>query len=67
MPRMLLKTLTCTVVHFAVAFTAAYLLTGSRAVAAAIGLVEPLCQTLAHTVHERLWQGWGDPSFTQAA
>jgi uncharacterized membrane protein len=49
------KTATYAVMHFAVAFTVAYLLTGSWAAAAAIGLVEPFVQTFAYSLHERAW------------
>ncbi|GGY49177.1 DUF2061 domain-containing protein [Parvularcula lutaonensis] len=51
------KTTTYAVVHFAVAFTVAYALTGSWTAAAAIGLVEPFIQTGAYALHERIWEG----------
>jgi uncharacterized membrane protein len=43
------------VVHFAVAFTVAYLLTGSFGIAGAIALIEPLANTIAYLLHERAW------------
>ncbi len=51
----LAKTGTFAVVHFAVAFTIAYLLTGSFGIASAIALIEPLANTVAYLFHERAW------------
>jgi uncharacterized membrane protein len=51
----LAKTATFAVVHFGVAFTVAYLLTGSAAIAGALALLEPLANTLAYLLHERAW------------
>ena len=51
----LLKTASFATVHFAVAFTVAYALTGSVGIAAGLGLLEPLANTVAFFVHERLW------------
>ena len=52
----LAKTGTFAVVHFAVAFTIAYLLTGSFGIASAIALIEPLANTGAYLLHERAWE-----------
>lgn len=54
--RDLLKTLSFAALHFGVAFTVAYALTGSVAVAAGIGLIEPVANTVAFYFHERAWQ-----------
>ena len=54
--RDLLKTLSFAALHFGVAFTVAYALTGSVAIAAGIGLVEPLANTVAFYFHERAWR-----------
>ena len=51
----LAKTGTFAVVHFAVAFTVAYLLTGSIPIAGALALIEPLANTVAYLLHERIW------------
>jgi uncharacterized membrane protein len=51
----LAKTATFAIVHFAVAFGIAYLLTGSVAIAGALALLEPLANTVAYLVHERAW------------
>lgn len=49
------KTLSFACVHFAVAFTLGYLMTGSIAVGGAVALVEPLCNTVAFHLHEKAW------------
>lgn len=56
MARDLMKTSSFAVLHFGVAFGVAYALTGSVAVAAGIGLIEPLANTVAFFFHERLWR-----------
>ena len=52
----LAKTVTFAVVHFAVAFSIAYLMTGSIRIAGALALVEPMANTVAYYFHERAWQ-----------
>jgi len=60
--RDLLKTLSFATLHFGVAFTVAYALTGSVAIATGIGLIEPLANTVAFYFHERAWRRVdGDP------
>lgn len=49
------KTISFAVVHFTVAFSVAYLLTGSVAVGGLVALVEPLCNTVAYHFHEKVW------------
>lgn len=51
----LAKTGTFAVVHFTVAFTIAYLLTGSVSIAGALALIEPMANTVAYLLHERAW------------
>lgn len=53
--RTLLKTGTYGVMHFAVAILVAFALTRNWHIALAVGVVEPLVQTLAFALHERLW------------
>jgi uncharacterized membrane protein len=55
----MIKTITFAGVHFTVAFTVAYLLTGSIAVGGLVALVEPLCNTVAYHLHEKAWQRFG--------
>ena len=49
------KTLSFAAVHFTVAFTVAYLLTGSFIVGGLLALVEPMCNTFAYHLHEKAW------------
>lgn len=55
LPLSTVKTLTYAVMHFCVAATVAYLLTGSVAAALSIGLIEPFVQTFFYNIHERAW------------
>ncbi len=50
-----IKTLTYGVMHFAVAVAVAYAITRDIGIALAIGMVEPLVQTLFFTAHDRIW------------
>jgi uncharacterized membrane protein len=50
-----LKSMTYGVMHFAVAVTVALALTQNWRVALAIGVIEPLVQTVFFTVHDRVW------------
>lgn len=52
----MIKTLTFGALHVTVAFTVAYLLSGSLMVGGAIALVEPAINTVAYFFHERLWE-----------
>jgi uncharacterized membrane protein len=49
------KTMTFAAVHFTVAFTVAYLMTGSVLVGGAIALIEPAINTVAYFFHEQIW------------
>lgn len=49
------KTLSFACVHFTVAFTLGYLMTGSIAVGGAVAVIEPLCNTVAFHLHEKVW------------
>lgn len=49
------KTMSFAVVHFTVAFTVGYLLSGSVLVGGAIALVEPAVNTVAYHFHEKAW------------
>jgi uncharacterized membrane protein len=52
------KTLTFAIVHFAVAFTVGYVLTGSVVIGGLLALIEPACNTVAYHLHEKAWAGW---------
>jgi uncharacterized membrane protein len=49
------KTFTFAVVHFTVAFSVGYALTGSVVVGGLLALVEPAVNTVAYYLHERVW------------
>ena len=49
------KTISFAAVHFTVAFTVAYAMSGSLLVGGAIALVEPVINTVAYYFHERFW------------
>ena len=51
----MIKTITFAICHFTVAFTVAYVLTGSFGIASALALVEPLVNTVAYYFHEKVW------------
>ena len=51
-----MKTITFAITHFTVAFSVAYLLTGSFVVGGLIALVEPAVNTVAYMIHERIWE-----------
>ena len=53
--RFAMKTLTYATMHLTVAVAVAWALTRDWRVALAVGLVEPLVQTVAFTLHERVW------------
>lgn len=52
----MIKTLSFAMLHFSVAFSIAYLLTGSVLVGGLMALVEPACNTVVFYFHERAWQ-----------
>ena len=56
MPRAAAKTLTYSLTHLTVAVGVAYALTGDWRIALGMGLIEPLVQTVAYTLHERAWE-----------
>lgn len=55
MPRGAVKTASYALMHLLVAMTVAFALTRNWHAALAIGLVEPLVQTFAYSLHERVW------------
>ncbi|QCI11914.1 DUF2061 domain-containing protein [Pseudomonas putida] len=50
------KTLSFSVLHFSIAFTVAYWLTGSALTGGLIAIIEPACNTVAFYFHEKMWQ-----------
>lgn len=53
--RQIAKTGSYSVMHLVVAVAVAYALSGDWRIALGIGIVEPLVQTVAYTIHERVW------------
>lgn len=51
----MIKTMTFAVVHFTVAFSVTYLMTGSVVIGGAIALIEPAVNTIAYYFHEQVW------------
>lgn len=51
----MIKTITFAVMHFSVAFTVAYVLTGDLVIGGAMALVEPMVNTVAFYFHEKAW------------
>ncbi|GAA6144264.1 DUF2061 domain-containing protein [Thalassolituus maritimus] len=49
------KTISFAVMHFAIAFSVAYLLSGSFVIGGAIAIVEPAVNTVGYYFHEKLW------------
>ena len=54
--KIMTKTLTFAVLHFSVAFTVTYLLTGSVIIGGAVALVEPAINTVVFYFHEKVWK-----------
>lgn len=54
--RAALKTGTYSLTHFVVAIAVTFALTRDWRAALAVGLVEPVFQTVAYAVHERVWR-----------
>ena len=50
------KTLSFAIVHFTVAFSVGYGLTGSVVVGGLLALVEPALNTVAYHLHEKAWK-----------
>lgn len=49
------KTFSFALVHFTVAFTVVYLLTGSWLASSLTALIEPAINTVAYHLHEKVW------------
>jgi len=51
----MIKTITFGIVHFSVAFTVTYVITGSFILGGTIALIEPAINTVAYFLHEKAW------------
>ncbi|MFY0641218.1 MAG: DUF2061 domain-containing protein [Bermanella sp.] len=49
------KTISFAIVHFSVAFTITYIMTGSIVIGGALALIEPAVNTVAFHIHEKVW------------
>lgn len=49
------KTLSFAAVHFSVAFSLTYFMTGDIVIGGAIALIEPALNTVAFYFHEKVW------------
>lgn len=50
------KTISFAILHFSVAFSVAYVLTGSFFIGSLMALVEPCINTVAFYFHEKFWE-----------
>ena len=60
--RAIAKTLSYGTMHLTIAIAVAYALTGDWAIALGVGIIEPMVQTLAYSIHERLWSATERPA-----
>lgn len=61
------KTITFAILHFSVAFTVTYLLTGSIIIGGAIALIEPAINTVVFYFHEKIWKAIESRNAVQSA
>lgn len=54
----MIKTMTFGVMHFVIAFSVAFALTGDVVIGGAVALVEPAVNTVAYYFHDRVWERW---------
>lgn len=52
----MIKTFTFTLMHFCIAFSVTYVLTGSLAIGGLVAAIEPLCNSVGFYIHEKIWQ-----------
>ncbi len=62
--RLAAKTASWSLVHMTVAIAVAYALTQNWKAALAVGLIEPIFQTIAFALHERAWSR-GQPALAR--
>ena len=63
----MLKTITFAILHFGVAFSVAYLLTGSIGISSAVALIEPMANTVVFYFHERAWKRYENKKMAEEA
>jgi len=52
----MIKTVTFAMMHFTIAFTVTYFLTGSFLIGGLVAIVEPAVNTVAFYFHEKVWR-----------
>jgi uncharacterized membrane protein len=52
----MIKTVTFAIMHFTIAFTVTYFLTGSFLIGGLVAIVEPAVNTVAFYFHEKVWR-----------
>ncbi|MCK6263034.1 DUF2061 domain-containing protein [Vibrio sp. ZSDE26] len=52
------KTLNFAAIHFTIAFSVAYILTGDILIGSLIAMIEPTVNTVAFYFHEKVWNQW---------
>lgn len=52
----MIKTVTFAALHFSIAFSVAYILTGDILIGGALALIEPAINTVAYYFHDRIWE-----------
>ncbi|MGS0677298.1 DUF2061 domain-containing protein [Shewanella sp. 0m-4] len=63
----MIKTMTFAILHFGVAFTITYLLTGSVVIGGAVALIEPAVNTVVFYFHEKVWKNIESKNALQTA
>ncbi len=51
----MVKTLSFMLMHFSIAFSVAYMLTGDVMIGGLLAVVEPAVNTVGYIVHEKIW------------
>ncbi|UVE16478.1 DUF2061 domain-containing protein [Pseudomonas sp. LS44] len=62
----MIKTITFTLMHFCIAFSVTYALTGSIAVGGLVATIEPLCNSVGFYFHEKFWKRLEKQSASQS-
>lgn len=52
----MLKTITFAIMHFAIAFSVTYLITGDLVLGGLVAVIEPAVNTVGYFFHEKIWQ-----------
>lgn len=61
------KTGSYTVMHFTIAFSVAWLITGDFVVGGLVALVEPAVNSVAYVFHERVWARLSSSRYRRAS